>query len=160
MPVLKTPATLATFTTDGLHDFWRNDIDHVMTCKKGGYVSMRHNVVRDVEAKLMQSVCSDVRTEPELIPTTEEAAEGNTAVKARLDISSVGMWSRCARTFFDVRITHPNAASHLRKSLPSLYKENESQKKNAYNDRVLNVEKACFVFTTTALVGWVWSVRG
>merc|ERR1711874_189674 len=48
------------------------------------------------------------------------------------------------------RVTHPTAISHMKKPLPYLYIENE--KKNMYNDRVINVEKATFtplVFTTT-----------
>ena len=28
---------------------------------KGGYVMMRHNCIRDLEAEIMQEVCSDVR---------------------------------------------------------------------------------------------------
>ena len=36
--------------------------------KKGGYVMMRHNCIRDLEGEIMQEVCSDVRIEPELMP--------------------------------------------------------------------------------------------
>ena len=42
-----------------------NDINHALSCKKGGYVMMRHNCIRDLEAEIMQEVCSDVRIEPE-----------------------------------------------------------------------------------------------
>ena len=113
---------------------------------------MRHNAIRDVEAKLMEEVCYDVKIEPQLMPTTEELTHGNTAQNARLDVSARGIWSRYERTLFDVKVSYPNAASHMEKSLPQLYRENELQKKNAYNDRVLNNEKATFtplVFTTT-----------
>ena len=37
--------------------------------KKGSYVSMRHNAIRDVEAKLLKEVCTDVKIEPVLIST-------------------------------------------------------------------------------------------
>ena len=133
-----------------------NSLDHALICKKGGYVSMRHNILRDTEAKLLQEFCQDVKTEPELLPTTDEIARGNTTDKARLDISAVGVWSRCQKTFFDVRVTHPTADSHMTKSLDDLYKENENEKKRAYNDRVINVEKSSFtplVFTTTGGMG-------
>ena len=33
-----------------------NSMDHILTCKKRGYVSMRHNVLRNTEAKLMEKV--------------------------------------------------------------------------------------------------------
>jgi len=133
-----------------------NSLDHVLICKKGGYVSMRHNILRDTEAKLLQEFCQDVKTEPELLPTTDEIARGNTTDKARLDISAVGVWSRYQKTFFDVRVTHPTADSHMTKSLDDLYKENENEKKRAYNDRIINVEKSSFtslVFTTTGGMG-------
>ena len=133
-----------------------NSLDHVLICKKGGYVSMRHNILRDTEAKFLQEICHDVRTEPELLPTADELARGNTADKARLDISAVGVWSRCEKTLFDVRVTHQTADSYMTKSLEVLYAENENQKKRAYNDRVINVEKATFtplIFTTTGGMG-------
>ena len=134
----------------------KNSLDHILTCKKGGYVSMRHNALRDAEAKLMQEVCADVRIEPELIPTNEELIVGNTAPKARLDVSARGLWSKYERTFFDVRVTHPNAESHMRKSLEQLYNENEAQKKRLYNDQIINSEKATstpLLFTTTGGMG-------
>ena len=34
-----------------------NNIDHTLNCKSGGYVSMRHNRIRDLEADLMKEVC-------------------------------------------------------------------------------------------------------
>ena len=63
----------------------KNSMDHILICKKGGYVSMRHNALRDVEAKLLQEVCRDVKVEPCLIPTDEEQTQGNTTTKSKLD---------------------------------------------------------------------------
>ena len=34
----------------------------------GGFVAMRHNNIRDFEAKLLKEVCRDVKVEPELLP--------------------------------------------------------------------------------------------
>ena len=132
-----------------------NTIDHILTCKRGGYVSMRHNALRDIEGELLRNICKDVKIEPQLIPNQNENA-GSNAEGARLDISAIGLWSNHERTFFDVRVTHPTAISHMKKPLAYLYIENENQKKNMYNDRVLNVEKATFtplVFTTTGGMG-------
>lgn len=36
------------------------DIDHAMTCKKGGFISCRHNEIRDILAKQLDEVCRDV----------------------------------------------------------------------------------------------------
>ena len=116
---------------------------------------MRHNSLRNTEAKLMSVVCRDVQVEPELLPTAQEV-HGNTADRARLDIAARGVWSPQERTFFDVRVTYPNANSNMNKSLADVYRSNELQKKNCYNDRILNVEKSSFtplVFTTTGGMG-------
>ena len=134
----------------------RNSFDHILICKKGGYVSMRHNAIRDVEAKLLREVCSDVKVEPLLIPTDEEETAGNTALRARLDVSARGLWSRYERTFFDVRVTHPTAQSHMQKSMDRLYLENKRGKKLLYNDRIIHTERGTFtplVFSTTGGMG-------
>ena len=134
----------------------RNSLDHVLTCKKGGYVNLRHNVLRNTEARLMEKVCHDVRIEPGLIPTTDELIQGTVADEARGDVSARGVWSNYEKTFFDIMVTHPNAESHMGKSLDKLYKECESVKKRKYGDRIVNVERASFtplVFTTTGGMG-------
>ena len=86
---------------------------------------MRNNAPRDTEAKFIQEVCKDVKIEPELIPIEQDGIQGNTADKARLDISARGVWSQCEKTFFDVRVTHPNAESMKAKSLQQIYKHND-----------------------------------
>ena len=78
-------------------------------------------------------------------------ASTNRAEKARLDISCVGLWSPMERTLMDVRIFHPNAPSYRGKDIEKLYEQHENEKKNKYNHRVIQVEKATFtplVFST------------
>ena len=56
------------------------------------------------------------------------------------------------RTFFDVRVTHPNTQPNRSKSLRKIYAEQEKEKKIKYNHRILEVEKATIVtlvFTTS-----------
>ena len=112
---------------------------------------MRHNIIRDIEGRLLARVCKDVKIEPELMPSNSEISD-NFAEKARLDISARGVWALQEKTFFDIRVTHPNAASNMMKSLETIYKQNENQKKRFYNERIMQVEKASFtplVFMTT-----------
>ena len=97
-----------------------NSIDHVMICKRGGYVSMRHNALRDTEANIMEKVCIDVQTEPALLE-----ADGQ---DIRPDISARGIWNRYEKTFFDVKVIHPTADSHMAKPLGRLYSEGEAEK--------------------------------
>ena len=130
-----------------------NDIDHIMCCKKGGYVALRHNSIRDTTANILRTFCKDVQVEPRLIPTAEELAKGtNMEDASRLDISVRGLWSPFEKTLIDVRVTHPNAPSQRSKSAATIYKDHENMKKRTYLDRVLQVEKASFtplVLSTT-----------
>ncbi|KAG0706012.1 hypothetical protein GWK47_002703 [Chionoecetes opilio] len=45
-----------------------NNVDHTRTCKKGGFVCIRHDEVRDLTANMLREVCRDVSTEPTLLP--------------------------------------------------------------------------------------------
>ena len=122
-----------------------NTIDHVLNCKSGGYVIMRHNRVRDLEASFMKEVCHNVQIEPLLLPIESDRERGgNTAEKARLDVAGVGVWGSHEKTFLDIRIMHPNSPSYLNKPIEHVYVQHEKEKKRAYNERVLQVEKASF----------------
>ena len=119
---------------------------------------MRHNSLRDGLANIMREVCSDVTIEPMLLPTNPNDFNSriNTSEEARLDISARGINSTFERTFFDVRVAHPFAASNVVLPLDGLYKKHEQEKMNFYGDRVREVEKASFeplVFLTTGGMG-------
>ena len=70
----------------------KNSVDHTLNCTLGGYVSMRHNNLRDFEASLLSEVCKDVKIEPDLLPIGNTPMQSaNRALKARLDVSAVGV---------------------------------------------------------------------
>ena len=48
------------------------------------------------------------------------------------------------RTFFDVRVFHPNSPSYVQVPLASLYKRHEDEKNRRYNSQVITVEKGTF----------------
>ena len=132
-----------------------NTVDHTMICMKGGYVGMRHNALRDLNAEMQREVCRDVVVEPHLLPVRGEEIDGETGDQSRLDISSRGIWSSFERTFFDVRVHHPNAASYQSLSSSALFSKDEKAKMRTYNSRVLTVEKGSFtplVYSTFG--GW------
>ena len=121
--------------------------EHAMTCKKGGFVSMRHNELRDITCELLKEVCKDVEKEPLLIPLTGEKLKyqtANTKDNARLDISARSFWSRGQRAFFDIRVFDPIAPSHIDQNLVDMYRRQENEKKRQYEERVINVEHASF----------------
>ena len=44
-------------------------VNHCLTCKRGGYLIMRHNSIRYLYfAELLSELCKDVVTEPSLLP--------------------------------------------------------------------------------------------
>ena len=135
----------------------KNSVDHTLNCKRGGYVSMRHNNIRDFEASLLKEICKDVKTEPMLIPIGDAAtSSANQAEKARPDVSAVGVWSSMERTFVDVRIVHLNSPSYVDHTPEQIYCRHEQEKKRQYNNRILQVEKGSFsplIFSTSGGMG-------
>ena len=123
----------------------KNDIDHAMSCKKGGYVILRHNRIRDLEAELMREVCTDVKIEPHLLPLANpNRVNGNTSENARLDVAGNGVWGPMERTFLDIRVMHPNSPSYINKDIRQVYRAHELEKKRTYNERIIEVEKGSF----------------
>ena len=138
-----------------LHDFPQKcpcgstfDANHAMICRKGGFVHMRHDGIRNHLSKLLSEVCVDVRQEPSLQPLTTEhltLRSANSSENARLDISARNFRSHNGqRAFFDVRVFYPNAPSHQTKKVETLFKEQENEKKRCYNERVMEIEHGVF----------------
>ena len=67
---------------------------------------MRHNVIRDTIAELLEETCKDVRIEPQLQPVTGESlpASANRTIGARADVSAIGVWQPLQRAFIDVDV--------------------------------------------------------
>ena len=134
-------------------------IDHVMTCKRGGFTILRHNEIRDMTAKLLSEVCHNVAMELSLQPLSGETfthRSANVSAEARLDIKARGFWNSTQDAYFDVRVFHPNATCYRSRDLAAVYKQHESAKKREYNQRVQNVEQGVFtplVLTTTGSMG-------
>ena len=40
-------------------------VEHMLSCPRGGFPSIRHNEIRDITATLLTEVCNDVRVEPD-----------------------------------------------------------------------------------------------
>ena len=122
----------------------RYDLNHALNCKRGGFVIMRHNNIRDFEANLMRLVCNDVETEPPLQPLQGEKTGGLTGDEARPDIRARGIWRNGQNAFFDVRVTNLNCSSQNDQPAKKIYAKHEAEKKRAYNERVMQVEHGSF----------------
>ena len=123
-------------------------VEHALSCRKGGFPTLRHNEIRDLTVNLLTEACSEVCIEPNLQPVTPEQLSGataNTQDGARLDVSANGVWGgRHEKTYFDVRVFNPHAPSNRSQSLPTCYRKHEREKKRAYEQRIREVEHSTF----------------
>ena len=123
------------------------DVQHALTCKRGGFITIRHNDLRDFTAEILQEVCKDVAVEPLLTPLTGEHFDlksTNTDDHARVDVAARGVWVKGSRAFFDVRVFNPLAQTYLGSTIETAHKTNEDGKKREYNDRILQIEHGSF----------------
>ena len=108
------------------------NLTHALSCKKGGFVSIRHNEVRDITTQLLKEVCSDGKKEPPLIGLTGELMSEQTAVlskEARLDISARGFWVPGQKVFCDVRVFDLDAQRYRNTDLKRCFKKKRKRKK-------------------------------
>ena len=98
-----------------------------------GFVTQRHNELRDLEADLLSMVCYDIEIEPILQDISgEQLGRGsNRAPDARLDIHARGFWENQRSAFFDVRVFHPNADSYRDLELQQIYCNHENEIRSA-----------------------------
>ena len=124
-----------------------NNIEHAFNCKRGGFVTIRHNEIRDFTSELLNEVCHDVEVEPTLTPLTGGAFNyrtANTSDEARWDVSARGVWNRGQTAYVNVRVFNPIAKGYRDKSMTAVYRSNEQLKKRSYNQRIQEVENATF----------------
>ena len=103
-------------------------ITHALNCKRGGFVHMRHDNLRDFNAGLLSKVLTDVQKEPPLIPIVGENVSGNSADAARVDIRARGFWRPAQSAYFDVRVTNPLSESAMKTALSRVYDSHEKEK--------------------------------
>ena len=122
-------------------------IEHALNCKKGGFVTIRHNNVRDFTAHVLSEVCNDVAVEPLLTPLSGEKFKHKTAIKednARLDTSARGFWIKGNKAYTDIKVFNPLAQMYSNLTLKAAHNMNEKGKKRNYEERILNVEHGSF----------------
>ena len=127
-----------------------------MSCKKGGFVRIRHNDLRDITARIVSEICKDTEIEPKLLPLFGEKLHERTTNRsneASLDIRAREFWERGPQAFFDIRIFDPNTCRYLNRSLQQCHAMNEHEKKRSYNERVLQVSHGTFTPLAFSIYG-------
>ena len=56
----------------------RFDLQHALSCKKGGFMSISHKQLRNIPARLLKEVCKDIRVVPQLQQLTGETLRSST----------------------------------------------------------------------------------
>ena len=87
------------------------DLTYALSCKKGGFVSLRHNHIGNITASLLTEVCKDIRVEPFLQQLTGETLQNHTtrefyirfsemiSEKRHVNYSTIATWIRGKITF-------------------------------------------------------------
>ena len=127
------------------------NLQHALSCPKGGLVITRHNELRNLTAEILGEVCKNVVIEPLLTPLTGEELpkSSNTSNQARADVSARGLWINGQTAFCDVRVFNPLARCHLHHSLPGVHKKmkkkrNGSITTKSFNSNIDRSHHVCF----------------
>ena len=107
------------------------DVTHALSCKKGGFITLKHNEVRDTTSELLDEVCVDVSKEPILQEVNNEdlPREASKSKEARLDISALNFWTTGQPAFFDVRVFNLFTQRHSKMAVEKCFRANENEKK-------------------------------
>ena len=120
------------------------NMTHALNCKTGGFITIRHNRVRDFEAQLLTEICNDVENEPPLQPLEGEIINGLTGVNAKPDVRARVFWREEQNAFFYMRITNTNSESQRHLTSKKIFTKHEREKKRQYNNKIMNVEHGTF----------------
>ena len=100
-----------------------------MNCKKGGFVSIRHDSLRNFEANLLKKVCNGIEIEPKVWAQFKLQPVNND--EARLDIRARGFWRPGQSAFFDARLTNTNAQSQVKLPLRAFTKNMKMKRRES-----------------------------
>lgn len=148
------------------------DVEHYLTCPKGGLRNIRHDEVGRTFGKLSKEALSKsyVYREPRIIPSaaqrqTRNANDtGSTSTpsqtrsredKTRGDVSVYGFYAPGTECIFDVRVTDPSNKSYRKKDPRKVLATQEKEKKDKYLRKCLERRKhfVPLVFSVDGMAG-------
>ena len=107
-------------------------LHHTLSRKKGRFVIIRYNQVRNITATLLNEIWSDAQIEPQLQHLSGKHFDTKTYNKhedAPLDILARGFRYSSQKTLFDLRLFNPIALRYRNTPLSKCYTINENEKK-------------------------------
>lgn len=77
-------------------------LQHALSSKKGGFISIPHNQIQNITARLLKEMCKDIRVEPQLQELTSETLQPATLTgkEVRLDICTQEVSDKQVRWHF------------------------------------------------------------
>ena len=126
------------------------DTDHAMICKRGDFITMRRNELRDLEAELLNTVCKDVQIEPVLQAIIGEVLNpgANKSADARPDIHARGFWEKSTSAFFDVRVCHRTQCRYVPPPQPKAnIQDARTRKETSVRNQSLGSRKRNFCYS-------------
>ena len=122
------------------------DADHAMICMHGGYSIHRHNEIRDLEAEILQALCTDVEMEPVLQKVRGKCCRGVPTRPLTRDWISVRGASGRENSLRSLMLGYATLTQTQNKNLTpeQIYKLHMNDKKRLYSFRVLEVERGTF----------------
>ena len=87
------------------------NIQNALTCEKGGFITLRHNRVRNVTTSLLKELLHDICIEPILQKLTGERFEQRTTktlLEEKLDVAARKFLEAGQIEFFDIRVFYSN----------------------------------------------------
>ena len=120
----------------------RFSVEHTLSCSRGGFPNVRHNVIWNYTAYLITEFCSNVWVVPTLQNLSSEVLSGvlaNRQYHPRVHIAVDDIPEDCQWAFLDMKVFNPLAPSYKSLSRTPSYK---SLSRNAFYTHQNN-EKCC-----------------
>jgi len=95
-------------------------IEHVLSCPKGGFPSIRHNEVRNCTDELLSEVCNDVEIEPHLQPLMMKPFKRRLLMFCNKWLLGWPSWNT------DIRVFNPLACSNCGTTLSTCYRKHKT----------------------------------
>ena len=107
-------------------------VDHALCCKKGGFISARHDKLRNLLAGSLKKICNNVEVEPQLTKIDNELFRlqtTSTEDDARLDIKASDFRETGQTTFLTF-------GSHMLTKAPRLQLKSSNHKKTRKKESI------------------------